>query len=90
MRLNTVLSSLLALGMLTFTFACEPQAEQAVASGGSQPPATAPTTSADMTGGWIGKTAPNFSLPDADGKVVDVGKILGTKPVLLVFYRGNW
>ena len=48
------------------------------------------TTTTDTTGGWVGKTAPGFSLPDTDGKMVDVGKILGTKPVVLVFYRGNW
>jgi hypothetical protein len=49
----------------------------------------APAT-ADTTGGWIGKTAEGFSLPGIDGKVVDVGKVLGTRPVVLVFYRGVW
>jgi hypothetical protein len=46
--------------------------------------------SADHTGGWFGKPAAGFALPGVDGKSVDVGKVLGTKPVVLVFYRGNW
>jgi hypothetical protein len=46
--------------------------------------------SADHTGGWVGKTAAGFALPGVDGKIVDVGKVLGTRPVVLVFYRGNW
>jgi hypothetical protein len=90
MRINTVLSSLLVLGMLTMTVACESQPEQAGASGGPQPPAVSATTPTDASRDWIGKTAPSFSLPDTDGKTIDVSKVLGTKPVVLVFYRGVW
>jgi hypothetical protein len=57
------------------------------------PAADAPaaaTGTVDHTGGWIGKTAAAFALPGVDAKIVDVGKVLGTKPVVLVFYRGNW
>ena len=45
---------------------------------------------ADHSGGWIGKPAAGFALPGVDGKSADVGKVLGTKPIVLVFYRGVW
>lgn len=57
------------------------------------PTAEAPAATAaagDRTGGWVGKTAAGFALPGVDGRIVDVGKVLGTKPVVLIFYRGNW
>jgi AhpC/TSA family len=55
------------------------------------PAAATPTTqTADTTRGWVGKTAMGFTLPDQDGRSVDVSKILGTRPVVLVFYRGVW
>ena len=50
----------------------------------------AKTTQTDFSGGQVGKTASAFALPDADGKMVDLKTVLGTKPVVLVFYRGNW
>jgi hypothetical protein len=53
-------------------------------------PDTKTATTVDRTGGWVGKTASGFTLPDAEGKTVDVGAILGKKPVVLVFYRGVW
>ncbi len=53
------------------------------------PPAAAPAA-ADMTGGWIGKTAPAFTLPSSRGVPTDLSKVLGTKPVVLIFYRGVW
>ncbi len=42
------------------------------------------------SGNWVGKTAKGFALPNTDGKTIDVGKALGTRPVVLVFYRGVW
>lgn len=39
---------------------------------------------------WLGKKAPPFALPGIDGKTVDLAKIIGTRPVVLVFYRGVW
>ena len=88
MQKRMFLSSLLALGLLTLTVSCGQQIGQADAAPGQQTPAGSAVP--DLTGGWIGKTAPGFSLPDADSKTVDVGKIIGKKPVILIFYRGVW
>jgi peroxiredoxin len=38
----------------------------------------------------INKPAPVFSLPDADGKMVSLKDFNNSKPVLLLFYRGDW
>ena len=59
----------------------------------SSPASAAPEAMMDTTdhsGGWVGKTAQPFTLPDAAGKTVDLSKVIGTRPVVLIFYRGNW
>jgi len=41
----------------------------------------------------VGEKAPDFSLPDQDGKLVALQDLLassGTRAVLLIFYRGYW
>ena len=45
----------------------------------------------------VGQRAPEFSLPDADGRAVSLSELLSTpvngrapKGVVLVFYRGYW
>ena len=41
----------------------------------------------------LGQTAPDFTLPDHDGKAVALHDVLsssGTRAVLLIFYRGFW
>jgi len=45
---------------------------------------------ADHSGGWVGKAALPFTLTSSDGKTVDLSQVIGTKPVVLVFYRGVW
>lgn len=45
---------------------------------------------ADHSGGWVGKTAQPFTLTSSDGKATDLGRVIGTRPVVLVFYRGVW
>lgn len=47
-------------------------------------------TAPPATQRWVGRPAPVFALPGIDGKVVDAGKQFGRRPVVLVFYRGNW
>jgi hypothetical protein len=38
----------------------------------------------------VGDTIPNFSLPDAHGKIVNSRDLLAGGPLVLVFYRGAW
>jgi peroxiredoxin len=38
----------------------------------------------------VGATAPNFSLPNATGEVIELRQLLEHGPVVLVFYRGGW
>jgi len=38
----------------------------------------------------LGERAPDFTLPDADGRPVTLAEFRGKKPVVLVFYRGYW
>jgi hypothetical protein len=41
----------------------------------------------------IGEKAPDFSLPDQDGRLIALHDLLiqpGTRSVLLIFYRGYW
>jgi peroxiredoxin len=54
------------------------------------PPASTAPAAADTTGGWVGRTAPAFTLPSSQGTSVDLSKVLGTRPVVLIFYRGVW
>lgn len=34
--------------------------------------------------------APDFNLPDADGKVRSLASLMGPKGLVLVLYRGHW
>ena len=38
----------------------------------------------------LGKQAPQFSLPDSEGKVVNLSDYKGKRHVLLIFVRGDW
>jgi hypothetical protein len=38
----------------------------------------------------IGDSAPDFTLPDATGKHVQLSSLLKNGPVVLTWYRGNW
>ncbi len=38
----------------------------------------------------VGATANDFSLPDAQGKVVALSTLLARGPVVVTFYRGGW
>lgn len=38
----------------------------------------------------IGEPIPKATLPDAEGKAVDLNALVAQKPTILVFYRGGW
>jgi hypothetical protein len=38
----------------------------------------------------VGDPPPDFTLPDAAGRLVTLSDYRGRKPVVLVFYRGYW
>jgi peroxiredoxin len=38
----------------------------------------------------IGQKAPNFELPNAEGKRVSLDRLLEKGPVVITFYRGDW
>lgn len=37
-----------------------------------------------------GDRAPDFVLPNADGRLVDSRALLATGPLIVTFYRGRW
>jgi AhpC/TSA family len=49
------------------------------------PPSAAPRTSLK-----VGDKAPDFALPNGDGKLVVLSEYTARMPVVLVFYRGYW
>lgn len=38
----------------------------------------------------VGDHVPQFSLPDADGKLVSSSELLSKGPLVVSFYRGKW
>jgi peroxiredoxin len=38
----------------------------------------------------VGDKAPDFALPNGDGKLVVLSEVTTRTPVVLVFYRGFW
>jgi peroxiredoxin len=38
----------------------------------------------------VGESAPEFSLPDVNGKLVELKGLLDHGPVVISFYRGQW
>jgi hypothetical protein len=61
-------------------------------SGQSSPlaPPKIPAASASGTSLKLGVKAPDFALPNGDGKLVILSEYTQRSPVVLVFYRGFW
>jgi cytochrome oxidase Cu insertion factor (SCO1/SenC/PrrC family) len=38
----------------------------------------------------VGETAPDFALPASDGKTYRLADLRGSKPLVLVIFRGVW
>lgn len=49
-----------------------------------------PTVTAKSTTLKLGDKAPDFALPNGDGKLVILSEYTQRSPVVLVFYRGYW
>ena len=52
--------------------------------------AQSPERAEDISPLLIGQTIPDASLNAPDGSVHQVADIIGTKPTILLFYRGGW
>ncbi len=49
------------------------------------------TTAATGTGKpGIGDLAPDFSVPDSNGHLTSLQELVDQKPIVLLFYRGDW
>jgi peroxiredoxin len=49
-----------------------------------------PENAEDICPLLIGESIPKATLQDSEGKQVELSKLLGNKPTVLVFYRGGW
>ena len=38
----------------------------------------------------VGQAAPDFTLPNSDGRLVGLTELLARGPLVLSFYRGRW
>lgn len=38
----------------------------------------------------VGEKAPNFELPDEHGRPFNLAKEAAERPIVLIFYRGDW
>lgn len=83
---SLTLSAVLALAALPVWPNPTPATPGLAPSG--RPQAMMDTT--DHSGGWVGKTAQPFTRTNSDGKTVDLSKVFGVRPVVLIFYRGMW
>lgn len=64
-----------------------------VAQASAQSPLAPPKLPAPAPAGVklkVGDKAPDFGLPNGDGKLVLLGDYISRSPVVLVFYRGFW
>lgn len=64
----------------------------ASAQSGQSPlaPPKLPAPAASGTSLKLGAKAPDFALPNGDGKLVILSEYTQRSPVVLVFYRGFW
>jgi AhpC/TSA family len=64
----------------------------ASAQSGQSPlaPPKVPASTASGTTLKVGAKAPDFALPNGDGKLVILSEYTQRSPVVLVFYRGFW
>ena len=78
----------LAFGTLILIFLTAGVFAQSGQSPLAPPKVPAPTASSSSL--KVGAKAPDFALPNGDGKLVILSEYTPKSPVVLVFYRGFW
>jgi len=73
--------------LLLMVFAIATYGQQSPLAPPKLPPPPAPGASLKLK---VGDKAPDFSLPNGDGKVIVLSEYTQRSPVVLVFYRGFW
>ena len=76
------------LGACFLVASCITVSAQSGQSPLAPPKMPAPTTSGGLL--KVGAKAPDFVLPNGDGKLVSLSEYTSRSPVVLVFYRGFW
>ncbi len=96
MRLSFwTMSGFFALLLTPSARAAEPPSAPAASApaAGRTAPTREPRTVGVLPAGLgvaAGQAAPDFSLPDMDGRTVRLNELRSRGPVLVVFYRGGW
>lgn len=88
LRLHTSMKAFLAAAVLIIVFAGT--LARAQQSPLAPPVVPKPADTGKSTTLKLGDKAPDFALPNGDGKLVMLSEYTQRSPVLLVFYRGFW
>ena len=78
----------LVIGTLFLVGSCITASAQSGQSPLAPPKLSAPSPSG--TSLKVGAKAPDFALPNGDGKLVTLSEYTQRSPVVVVFYRGFW
>jgi hypothetical protein len=77
---------LISIGFLALTTSAYAQQSSPL----SPPKLPPPGAAGKSTTLKLGDKAPDFALPNGDGKLVTLSEYTQRSPVVLVFYRGFW
>ena len=72
-----------ALAAVLLAMGCAPTADQPMA-------AAQPAAMGDDLSSWVGQPAKPFAIKNIAGETVNLKDQIGKKPIVLVFYRGQW
>jgi AhpC/TSA family protein len=87
-RFNETMKSF--FGILILTILASAAYAQSTASPLAPPKVPPPSATGTSTKLKVGEKAPDFALPNGDGKLVTLSEYTQRTPVVLVFYRGFW
>jgi hypothetical protein len=85
--MKALLVTFVLIGLAIATFGQSPQSSQSPLAPPRIPPPSAGGKSTTLK---LGDKAPDFALPNGDGKLVRLSEYTERSPVVLVFYRGFW